>query len=110
VRIVEIADEQDAHAGLELAGLGADVIKVEPPQGSVTRRIGPFLDGVPDRAKSVFFWQHNRGKRSLVVDPASRGDIETLRALLARADVLLLSGTDAALLDEGLRVFRTRSK
>ena len=42
IRVVEIADELAAHAGLELAGLGADVIKVEPPEGSATRRLGPF--------------------------------------------------------------------
>ena len=45
IRVVEIADELAAHAGLELAGLGADVIKVEPPGGSPTRRIGPFYGG-----------------------------------------------------------------
>jgi crotonobetainyl-CoA:carnitine CoA-transferase CaiB-like acyl-CoA transferase len=96
VRILEIADEQAAHAGLELAGLGAEVVKVEPPEGSATRRIGPFLDGVPDPEKSIFFWQHNRGKRSLVSDPSSSADIGTLHALLVDSDVLLLSGSDAA--------------
>jgi crotonobetainyl-CoA:carnitine CoA-transferase CaiB-like acyl-CoA transferase len=96
VRVVEIADEQAAHAGLELAGLGADVVKVEPPQGSSTRRIGPFLDGEPDPEKSIFFWQHNRGKRSLRCDPASTSELDTVRALIGQVDVLLLSGAEAA--------------
>jgi crotonobetainyl-CoA:carnitine CoA-transferase CaiB-like acyl-CoA transferase len=92
IRIVEIADDIAAHAGLLLAGLGADVVKVEPPAGSATRRIGPFA-GAPSPDTSLFFWQHNRGKRSVVVDPA--GDPAMLRELLATADVLLLSGSDA---------------
>ncbi|WP_236787757.1 CoA transferase [Amycolatopsis sp. GM8] len=99
VQVVELADEQAAHTGLELAGLGADVVKVEPPRGSSTRRIGPFHGESPDPEKSIFFWQHNRGKRSLVVDPASADDVATLRALIARADVLLVSGAEAALLE-----------
>jgi crotonobetainyl-CoA:carnitine CoA-transferase CaiB-like acyl-CoA transferase len=96
MRVVELADEQAAHAGLVLAGLGADVIKVEPPQGSPTRRIGPFAAGQPGPESSLFFWQHNRGKRSVVIDP--RADAGLLRRLIASADVLLLSGADEALL------------
>jgi crotonobetainyl-CoA:carnitine CoA-transferase CaiB-like acyl-CoA transferase len=98
IRVVEIADELAAHAGLELAGLGADVIKVEPPGGSATRRIGPFADGDPAPESSLFFWQHNRGKRSVVIDRADAADVAALGALIASADVLLLSGADEALL------------
>jgi crotonobetainyl-CoA:carnitine CoA-transferase CaiB-like acyl-CoA transferase len=99
IRVIELADEQAAHAGLVLAGLGADVIKAEPPGGSATRRIGPFAasDGEePGPERSVFFWQHNRGKRSVVIDPAA--DAGLLDDLIASADVLLLSGADEALL------------
>jgi crotonobetainyl-CoA:carnitine CoA-transferase CaiB-like acyl-CoA transferase len=95
LRVVELADETAAYAGLLLAGLGADVVKVEPPQGSRTRAIGPFA-GSPSPETSLFFWQHNRGKRSLVVDPASAADIDTLVKLIGTADVLLLAGADAA--------------
>jgi crotonobetainyl-CoA:carnitine CoA-transferase CaiB-like acyl-CoA transferase len=98
IRVVELADELAAHAGLELAGLGAEVIKVEPPEGSATRRIGPYAGDEPDPDSSLFFWQHNRGKRSVVIDRAVPADVEALRALIASADVLLLSGADEALL------------
>src|ERR1700728_5487753 len=94
IRVVEIADELAAHAGLELAGLGADVIKAEPPEGSATRRIGPFAGGDQDPESSLFFWQHNRGKRSIVIDRSVGADVETLRALIGSADVLLVSGAD----------------
>ncbi len=98
IRVVEIADELAAHAGLELAGLGADVIKVEPPEGSATRRLGPFAGDVQGPESSLFFWQHNRGKRSIVIDRADPGDVETLLALIGSAVVLLLSGADEAVL------------
>ena len=42
IRVIELADEQAEYCGLTLAGLGAEVIKVEPPEGNSTRRIGPF--------------------------------------------------------------------
>ena len=42
IRVIELADEQAEYCGLALAGLGAEVIKVEPPGGNPTRRIGPF--------------------------------------------------------------------
>ena len=44
LRVVEYADEKGEYVGLILAGLGAEVIKIEPPEGSPTRRIGPFLE------------------------------------------------------------------
>lgn len=43
LRVVEIADERAEYTGLLLAGLGAEVIKIEPPEGNATRRIGPFF-------------------------------------------------------------------
>ncbi|HEX3965103.1 MAG TPA: CoA transferase [Trebonia sp.] len=94
IRVVELTDEQAAHAGLTLAGLGADVIKVEPPQGSSTRRIAPHHGDDPTPETSLFFWQHNRGKRSVAIDPADAGDAGLLRDLIASAGVLLVSGAE----------------
>ena len=72
-----------------LAGLGAEVVKVEPPGGSPTRRIGPFYEGVEDPERSLTFWAHNRGKASVVLDPRSDDDRGILDTLVASADVLL---------------------
>jgi crotonobetainyl-CoA:carnitine CoA-transferase CaiB-like acyl-CoA transferase len=91
IRVVELADEQAEYCGLTLAGLGADVIKVEPPGGSPTRRIGPFYEDREDPERSLFFWQYNRGKRSIVLDLRQRDDRERFQALVASADVLLES-------------------
>src|SRR5579859_3199396 len=95
VRVVEIADELAEYCGLLLAGLGAEVNKVEPPGGSPTRAIGPFLDDVPDRERSIFFWQYNRNKRSVMLDAETREGREHLLRLLDGADVLLDSSCGA---------------
>src|SRR5690242_12363433 len=91
IRVIEIADEQAEYCGLTLAGLGADVLKVEPPGGNPTRRIGPFYRDKPDPEGSLFFWQYNRGKRSVVLDLDAERDRDKLRSLLLETDVLLES-------------------
>ncbi len=73
LRVVELADETAEYVGMALAGLGAEVVKVEPPQGSPTRAIGPFLDDEPGPERSLHFWGYNRGKRSVVLDLATAG-------------------------------------
>ncbi len=67
-----------------LADLGAEVIKLEPPQGDDYRHIGPFLDG-----ESALFTLMNRGKESIVLDlkdPAAR---TTARAIAMASDVVV---------------------
>jgi crotonobetainyl-CoA:carnitine CoA-transferase CaiB-like acyl-CoA transferase len=91
LRVIELADEQAEYCGLALAGLGADVVKVEPPGGSPTRRIGPFYEDREDPERSLFFWQYNRGKRSIMLDLHQPHDRDQFRALVATADVLLES-------------------
>src|SRR5438093_10010873 len=89
IRVIELCDEQAEYCGLTLAGLGADVVKVEPPGGSPTRRIGPFYQDQNDPERSLFFWQYNRGKRSIVLDLRQADDRERFQALLATADLLV---------------------
>lgn len=87
LRVVEIGDETIEHCGLLMAGLGAEVIKVEPPGGAPSRRIGPFRHDRPDPEQSLFFWHYNRGKRSVVL-PEGRERNE-LTGLLEGADLVL---------------------
>ncbi len=75
--------------GLVLRGLGAQVVKVEPPGGSPTRQIGPFLDNHIGPESSLFFWHYNRGKQSVALDLDRDDDRERFRALVAGADVLI---------------------
>ncbi|MCY4425952.1 MAG: CoA transferase [Halieaceae bacterium] len=68
-----------------MADMGADVIKVEPPGGDITRFVAqgpvPTMNGV--------FVNINRGKRSIVLDLSTEQDKEALRRLVARADVFI---------------------
>ncbi len=61
---VEIADEiSGPYCGKLLADLGADVTKIEAPEGDPLRRWGPFPDGEPDPDRSGLFEYLNAGKR-----------------------------------------------
>src|SRR5262245_8426185 len=110
IRVIELADEQAEYCGLTLAGLGADVVKVEPPGGSPTRRIGPFYEDREGPERSLFFWQYNRGKRSIVLDLSAPTDRERFRALVGGADVLLESTPRGELDALGLGVDRLRQE
>jgi crotonobetainyl-CoA:carnitine CoA-transferase CaiB-like acyl-CoA transferase len=89
LRVIEIADERAEYCGLLLAGLGAEVIKIEPPEGNATRRIGPFLGDEPGLERSLFFWNYNRNKKSVVLDLQSPAGAEHLLRLIGGADILL---------------------
>ena len=76
------------YGSMQLADLGADVIKIENPAegGYMARRVGPFFRGADD---SQFFQSFNRNKRSLTLDLKKPGARAVLHALAARADAVL---------------------
>jgi crotonobetainyl-CoA:carnitine CoA-transferase CaiB-like acyl-CoA transferase len=102
IRIVELADELGEYAGKVLAGLGADVVKVEPSSGEVTRTYGPFFRERRDPDSSLYFWHYNFGKRSAVLDVESDADRANLLRLIAGADVFVTSRPTAFLRAQGL--------
>ena len=71
-------------AGRMLRDLGADVVKVEPPEGDVTRVWGEVRHGL-----SGFYTQQNAGKRNVSIDLKAPGGAELVRRLAARADVVI---------------------
>lgn len=96
VRVVEItrSSQAVAYCGLLLARLGAEVVKVEPPEGDPSRRQGPFPDGVPDRERSAAFLYANRGKRGVTLN-LDHPSASWLVGRLARAADVLLDDLDA---------------
>ncbi len=78
-----------AFAAKLLADLGADVIKIEPPGGDLTRRRGPYFDDHPDPERSGLFLYLNANKRGAVLDLEQSGGRDLLDALLDRADILI---------------------
>ena len=75
-----------------LAGLGAEVIKLEPRDGSPSRQIGPFASDTHDPEQSIFFWRYNLNKKSAVLDVDAADSEARLAALASKADIVLLSG------------------
>lgn len=77
--------------GQVLANLGADVIKVESPEGDETRRFGPpFLEGRDgEQLDAAYFHSCNHSKRSIVLDFREPSGREAVRRLAGRADVLI---------------------
>ena len=93
VRVVDLSQGiAGPYATRLMADLGAEVIKVEPPGGDYTRRLGPFPGDVPDGEKSGLFIHLNGNKKSVVLDIASDDGKATLRKLLATADALVAQG------------------
>ena len=68
LRVLEVGEELGEYCGKVLAGLGADVVRVEPAGGCQTRGYGPFYRDQPDRDRSLHFWHYNLGKRSVFLD------------------------------------------
>ena len=78
------------HAAMMLGDLGARVIKVESPRtGDDTRGWGPPFVGPPAAPESTYFLSANRNKQSIELDLKNTADLDTLRAMLRRADVLI---------------------
>jgi len=92
VTILEIGDQLGDYASMLLAGLGAEVIKLEPREGSPSRGIGPFASDTRDREQSLFFWRYNLNKKSAVLDVDAAEAQPKLAALASKADIVLLSG------------------
>jgi len=89
VRVLELADELGEYCGKVLAGLGADVVKVEPPAGEATRSYGPFYRDEPHPDRSLYFWHYNFAKRSVALDLDEGEDQGRFRHLAANADVVI---------------------
>ena len=77
------------YCAMLLADQGADVVKIEPPEGDVTRRLGPFLPGDEAKAYSGYYQSINRNKRGIVLDLKQAEGKAVLRRLAAAADVVI---------------------
>ena len=71
-------------AGRMLADLGADVVKVEPPEGDATRLYGAVIGGNPG-----YYHQQNAGKRNVCIDLRAPSGVDLLLGLAEHADVVI---------------------
>ncbi|MDH3539257.1 MAG: CoA transferase, partial [Acidimicrobiia bacterium] len=85
VRVVDLSRVlAGPFAGQILAEMGADVIKVEPPEGDIGRGIGPHIGG-----RSLYFSSLNTNKRGIVLDLTTGPGRRGLDALLESADIMI---------------------
>ncbi|MDQ0185881.1 CoA transferase [Cytobacillus sp. FSL R5-0569] len=89
IKVLEIGDQLTQFAGKMLADMGAEVIKVEPPSGVESRRVGPFYNDEQDPNKSLYFWHYNTSKKSIILDLSKESDREEYIKILPEFDLVL---------------------
>ncbi|WP_020108402.1 CaiB/BaiF CoA-transferase family protein [Nocardia sp. 348MFTsu5.1] len=93
LRVVEFANNAAGElVGKLFAQMGADVIKIEPPEGSPSRHIGPYVRDQEDPEHSLTYWHYNVSKKSVVLDVVSESGRDCLVTLLQDADIFVFSG------------------
>lgn len=100
LRVLDLTGALGQMCARILGDLGADVILVEPPEGSPARTQPPFAGDVPGPDRSLPFLNANRNKRSVALDLTNERDLARVRALAQRSDILIedsMPGTLAAL-------------
>ncbi|MDA0352689.1 MAG: CoA transferase [Chloroflexi bacterium] len=102
IRVLDLTQGSFNYAGRLLAGLGADVIKVEPPEGDAVRAMPPFPDDKANLETSARHLHLNAGKRSVVLDLDTAEGCESLRRLAATSDALIESFEVGYLGERGL--------
>ena len=87
-RILDLTEGGCMLGGKLLADLGADVIKIEPPQGSPSRT-GPYYKNTTDPEKSIFWWAYNINKRGITLDITKAEGREIFKDLVLRVDAVM---------------------
>ena len=90
IRVIEYSlGPSGAMCAKTFADLGADVVKVEPPEGDPARRLGPFRDDRPDPEASGIFLYLNANKRGLTLDLRRPAERARVHELISGADVFV---------------------
>ncbi len=90
-RVLDLTTERGLLCGKIFADLGAEVIKIEPPEGDCGRDIGPFYRDISGRENSLFWFAFNTGKKSITLDIETTDGQRMLKKLVKTADFLIES-------------------
>lgn len=88
-RVLDLADAKGIYGTRMLADMGADVIKVEPPDGHPARKIPPFAEDTPGPDRSLYWLYRNLNKRGITLNIESKHGGEIFKRLIKTADVLV---------------------
>jgi crotonobetainyl-CoA:carnitine CoA-transferase CaiB-like acyl-CoA transferase len=105
IRVLDVAEPIGAFVGRILGDLGADVIKIEPPEGDAGRHLAPFATAGEERL-SLPFVRANLNKRSVILDLQQREDQERFRVLASQADVVVSTDSMATWVARGIDLER----
>ena len=90
IRVLDIGQHVSGPFCAKLLGdYGAEVIKIEPPDGDPLRRVGPFAPGVPEPESSLTFLYVNQNKRGMVLDLGTEAGRQAVATLAKDADVVV---------------------
>jgi Predicted acyl-CoA transferases/carnitine dehydratase len=89
IRVLDLAGETGVYGTKLLADLGADVIRIEPPDGDPMRAIGPFWHDERAADRSLSFFNLNTNKRSITLDFTKPEGRALFEKLVAKSDVVV---------------------
>jgi crotonobetainyl-CoA:carnitine CoA-transferase CaiB-like acyl-CoA transferase len=92
VKVLDLTEERGMYAGKMLADLGADVILVEKPEGSLARRKAPFKDDIPGIENSLYFIYFNTNKKGITLDVGTPAGQDVFKEMAKQADVVIEDG------------------
>ena len=101
IRVLDVAEPLGAYVSRILGDLGADVVKIEPPQGDLSRRVAPFLSH-DHELFSLPFLHSNVNKRSIILDFEQQQEQERFHALAAQADIVVSTQSAATWARRGI--------
>ena len=90
-RALDLTDDKGYLCGKILADLGAEVIKVEKPDGDPGRSFGPFYHDIPDPEKSLYWFAYNMNKMAITLDIEKANGKKIFKKLVESADFVLES-------------------
>jgi benzylsuccinate CoA-transferase BbsE subunit len=92
-RALDLTDEKGFLCGKILADLGADVIKIERPEGDLSRKMGNFWHDIPDPEKSLYWFAYNSNKKGITLNIETADGVEIFKKLVKTADFVIESFT-----------------
>ncbi len=102
VRVLDLSDGIAGPFAARLLGdFGADVVKVEPPQGDSARALPPFFDAAAPAERSLLFRYLNWNKRGVALDVSTAAGRAALATLVSEADIVITGSPTDPLLQGG---------
>ena len=102
LRILDVSGPASAYTGRLFAGMGAEVILIEPPEGAAHRRQSPFIGNIPGIERSLTHQYLNAGKRGITLDLDTVDGREIFRKLAKTASAVIESEPVGKMKERGL--------